>query len=112
MGLTAGRSVSTLGRWPLLCAFGRGILQQAPQRPKRVLQSNFLTFLISSSGIADAHLVDTEFSLGDVHRDLRFETEASLLQRDRLQCLAAEGLVTGFHVCKVQIRETVREQRQ
>src|ERR1700693_869784 len=105
------RSKSLLG-WSLLGWLSRGILQQAPQCPKRVLQSNLLAFLISSPGIADPHFVNSQLSFGDLHRDLRFESEARLLQRDRLQRLTPEGLITGFHVRKIQIRKTVREQRQ
>src|SRR5262245_5652980 len=49
---------------------------------------------------------------GEFGGDFRFESEAVLLEVERLKHFAPEHLVTRFHVGQVQVREHVRQQSE
>src|SRR5258706_917879 len=74
-------------------------------RAEPVAPADLLALGIGAPVVRDADLVDAHAQLGDLRGDLGLEAETVLLDRDRLDHLAPEGLVAGLHVGKVQVGE-------
>src|ERR1700739_4541612 len=89
-----------------------GILQQAPQGPETVLPADFLAFLISSSPVTYSPLVNSQSPLGQLHRNLRFEAESIFLDWDRLNHVAPERLIAGFHIGEINVGKRIRKKSQ
>ena len=87
-------------------------LGDAPHRPHAVAPADLLALGVGAAVVADAHLVDPAAGPGHLGGDLGLEAEAVLLDVDRLDHLAAEGLVAGLHVGQVQVGEHVRQHVQ
>ena len=83
------------------------VTHDAVHGPRRVTPSDLLAVGVCAPGVRDTHLVDPPSALGDLGGDLRFEPEAILLDRDRLNDLATEELVARFHVGQVETGEHV-----
>ena len=61
--------------------------------------------------IEDAHVSfdDCDASLRKFCRDLRFKSETTLLDLDRLKNLASDRLVTRFHICQATAGHLIAE---
>src|SRR5215467_3751367 len=79
------------------------IFKQAPQSADPVLPADLLAFLIRSSRVTDAYLVDPQVALRELDRDLRLKAEPVFLEWNRLNQFAAENLVARFHVREIQV---------
>src|SRR5581483_513992 len=106
-GLVIGRGQNRLRR-PLF----QRILHEAPQGADTVFPADFFPFLVGSAGIADTDLINPQFPFGNFYRNLRLKTEAIFLERNGLDDFPAEYLVAGFHVCKVQIGDSIGQRRE
>jgi hypothetical protein len=84
-----------------------GVAHDAVHRSHAVPPADLLALGVGASVVGDPDLVDPPPAGGDLGRHLRFEAEAVLFDLDRLDDLAAEGLVTGLHVGEVQVGEDV-----
>ena len=64
---------------------------------------DFLALLISPSAVRYGDLIHPAFQLGKFSRDLWLKSETIRLDPDFVKEGGSEGLVTGFHVTKIQI---------
>ena len=71
---------------------------------------DFLALFIRAAPITDPDFIDAQLPLGDLHRYLWLESEALFFQRNRLDDLAPESLVTSLHVAEVDVSKRVGEQ--
>ena len=69
---------------------------------------DLLPFGIGAARIRDANLVDAHLRPCNLRGDLRFESEAVLLDGYLLDDLPSKGLVTGLHIAEIQVRSHVR----
>src|SRR4051812_41652906 len=88
------------------------ILQQTPQSPNAVSPTDFFAFFVGASSVADADFVNPKLAFGDFDCDLWLEAETVLFNGNRLNDLAPENLVAGFHVGQVDVGQAVGDQSQ
>src|ERR1035438_2199863 len=89
----APRSAIHANHWWALLTFSKSISADTRGRGIRISsQSSF----VGTARVADADFVIAQSTFGDFSRDLRFKSEAVLLQFDRLDYFPAESLVTGL----------------
>jgi hypothetical protein len=60
------------------------VFQQTPEGAESVFPANLLSFFVGTARVADADFVNAQSTFGDFSRDLRFKSEAVLLQFDGL----------------------------
>src|ERR1700730_15127927 len=89
-----------------------GVADDAVERPDAIAPADLLALGVVATVVGDAHLVDPPAGPGHFGGDLGLEAKAVLLELDRLDDLATEGLVAGLHVGEVQVGEHVRRQRE
>ena len=77
-----------------------------------ILPRDLLPFFIVSSAVRYRNLIDPAIQLGKFCCDFGLESKTVGLDRELCQKLAAEDLVAGFHVGKVQVGQHVGNQRQ
>src|SRR5262245_6215089 len=90
----------------------KGKLCDRKQCPKTILPINLLSFLVSSSRIANGNLENSRIPLCQFDRDLRLQSEIIRFDRYRLQQLRSYRFVASLHIREVQIRDDIREKRQ
>src|SRR5262249_61078722 len=73
-----------------------GVLGDGVEGAHAVLPADLLPLLVGAPVIADGHLEDAGTGARHLGGDLRLEAEAILLDLQRLDELAAEGLVAGL----------------
>ena len=84
------------------------VLEDAPQRPKSIAPGNLLPLFVSPTVVGDRDLVDAPaLAAGYLGGNLRFETEASLLNGNPGQHLTPEHLVADLHVGQVEVRHHI-----
>src|SRR6185369_1756868 len=88
------------------------VFQDAIQRSKAVLGSDLLAFSVGTPSIGNTHLVDAKAHVRNFRHDFRLETEAVFFDRNRLNHLSTEYLITGLHIRQIQVREHVGQQSQ
>ena len=84
------------------------VFENAPQRAHAIPPVDFLPLGTGAPVVGDGDLVDACARAGDLGDDLRFEAEAILLDKYRLNQLALEDFVAGLHVREVEIGRHVR----
>src|SRR5262245_24979263 len=89
------------------------VANDAPQRLKRVFQSDLLAVFISPARVADWNLVDAPFrpALGDLGGEFGLAAETVRAQRHSLEHLAAKNLVARLHIGEIEVREDVGQHR-
>src|SRR5258708_33582599 len=80
------------------------VFQDAIERAPSILNADLFALLICAAIIGNADFVENEPLLGELGGDFRLETEAIFLDRDRLDDVAPEYLVTGLHVRQIEVR--------
>ena len=72
-----------------------------------IAPADLLTLLIGSSGVRNTNLIDSTTLFGDLGGDLRFKAEAVFLDRNALDHLAPEDLVTNLHIRQIEVGEYI-----
>src|SRR5436190_20666530 len=88
------------------------VFDDAVDRTEAVLVADLLSLFIGPAMVGDADLVDSRAAPGQLGGDFRLEAEPVFLDLDRLDELAAECLIAGFHVREIQVGEHVGKKRQ
>ena len=92
------------------------VLEDAPESPEGVLESDLLALFVRSPIIRDTHLEDAHAlrsrQLADLRRHLRLYPEALLLQFELIEHALLDDLVACLHVGEVKIGEHVGKQRE
>src|SRR5580700_4049585 len=100
----------TVQAWPGHCALFDCVLEEAAECAHAILPADLLAFFVGAAPVSDADLVNPQSPLGDLHRDLRLETEAVFLDGDGLNHFAAEDFIARLHIAEVDVGEAIREQ--
>src|SRR5207248_6031465 len=77
--------------------------QNDQQGLEGVDEADLLAFFVGPAIVTDGDLVNPRFPLGQLYRDLRFDSEAVATQGNGLDQPNPKRLVAGFHVRQVQI---------
>ena len=70
------------------------ILQKAIKSAHPIFPSDFLAFFVSAPPVADPHFINAQIAPRHFHRNFRLESETILFNRNGLNHLAPENLVT------------------
>ena len=87
--------------------FFERVFHQAIEGANAILPPDHLSFFIGAFPVGDPNLIDTQVAACALHGDFRFEAEAVLLNRKRLNYFAPENPLTGFHVRRIDVGEAV-----
>src|SRR5438874_11562317 len=77
-----------------------------------IVPANLFPLLVGPSRVGDPYFIDTRSSPCDFSHDFRLKRESILLDRDGVEKIAPEHLITGCDIGEVQIGEHVGQQRQ
>src|SRR6266446_3663640 len=81
-------------------------------RKKAVLPIDLLAFTVIATRIVDTSFVKAKPTARQLGGQFGLDAKTVGGQRQALDALAAEDLVTGFHVREIEVAEHVREQRK
>ncbi len=79
---------------------------------QRVPPADLFPFGVGAARIADWHLEQTRFALGEFDRDLRLEPKIVAHQRNRLKQRGADRLVARPHVSEIEVGNKVAQERE
>src|SRR5262249_17737084 len=88
------------------------VVYDVEQRGDTIPPANLLALSICTTAIRDRQLPDARVCLREACGDLDFEPEPIRCERQTLEQVAADELVTGFDVGEVQVAEDIGEQRE
>ena len=77
-----------------------------------ILPTDLLAFCVSAAAITDGGFIDAELFFCYFRSKFRFEPKAVRLELYVTEDLPPKDLVTGFHVCQVQVRQGIGKQSQ
>ena len=86
--------------------------ENVPERKQSVLHPDLFTFRVGSTVVADRHFVNYGIGFGNLGRHFDFDAETAGRDRHIADDVAAERLVSGFHIRHVQVRQHIRKHRQ
>src|SRR5438876_11435332 len=100
-------------RWKRMARSGKKVIaQNCIDRAHAIFPVYLLTCGISTATVGNSDLINSAVGLRQFGRDFRFESETVFTEIEIFDQRSPEDFVARFQICKIKIREHVREQRQ